>query len=128
MASSDPPTRDPDLELPIPEVWRPVFAAIVSSLARGDFRPMDIPGMRRVSPEIAAQMASYVEQYGAQPVELAGLTWAYSVYRWRPRLGRWDVLVNLETIEEGLSDLTLSATVYELESGYQFAVEGIYVP
>ena len=115
-------------EMPIPEVWRPVFADIVQCLIRGDFQLKDVVSVEPVSPETARQMEAYVGEYGVQLVGLTDETWGFSACRWRQRHGHWDVLVNLQSVEEGLSDLTLRARVFESLSGYRFEVEGIYVP
>ena len=122
------PTKNSDDEVPIPEVWRPVFADIVQCLIRGDFQLKDVVSVEPVSPETAHQMDTYVAEYGVDLVGLTEETWGFSACRWRQRHGRWDVLVNLQSAEEGLSDLTLRARVYESLSGYRFEVEGISVP
>ncbi|WP_423252184.1 DUF7668 domain-containing protein [Vibrio vulnificus] len=40
----------------------------------------------------------------------------------------WDVLIDLWTETEGLSDLVLQAKVFESKDGYKYQIEMVYVP
>jgi hypothetical protein len=41
---------------------------------------------------------------------------------------RWDVLIDLWTVESGRSDLVLDARVFEVPSGYRYEIHLVYVP
>lgn len=42
--------------------------------------------------------------------------------------GYWDVLIDLYTVEESVSDLALSVRVYETAAGYEFDIQSVHVP
>lgn len=43
-------------------------------------------------------------------------------------IGRWDVMVDLYTAEEGASDLVLHVHVYEEGSSYAFEIYSMHAP
>lgn len=71
-------------------------------------------------------MARNVDAYGARLASLPEEAWNTSVCQWM--VGYWDVLVDLFTIDEGLSDLVLAVRVYEDGVGYSFKIQSVYVP
>jgi hypothetical protein len=56
------PGKDPDAEVPIPEVWRPTLRDVVRQLARRDHSLQRMPSVH-VSRAAAEQIASYVADY-----------------------------------------------------------------
>ena len=119
--------KDSDRQQPIPTAWRPVFCAIVAAFAKGDYLLGE--GIREVtplSPECAAAIERSIVGYGARLDELPEATWNSSVCMWYG--GYWDTLVDLWTLEEGASDLTLCSRVTEQASRFSFAITGVYVP
>lgn len=119
--------KDEGRERPIPTSWRPTFEAIVARYAAGDYAlDQRIPNVEPVSPEIAAQVRDYVQDYGATLVPLPDATWDSSVCLWMGE--RWDAFVDLWTREEGRSDLVLHARVAETELGTSFMIHLVYVP
>ena len=115
------------MQRPIPSVWRPVFRDIVSAFAKGDFRlSAGVPGVSPVRENVADQIAAYVKNYGETLVELPDETWETSVCMWTGT--RWDTIVDLWTLGEGRSDLTLQTLVSETETGFTYDVRLVYVP
>ncbi len=119
--------KDEESERPIPTVWRPVISKIVRAFASRDYQLSEgVPGVAPVSPNTSEQIKKYVEDYGAELVELPEQSWESSVCIWAGN--RWDALIDLWTYSEGRSDLVLSLEVFEQESGFEFYVYMVYVP
>ncbi len=119
--------KDEDNQIPVPEVWRNTFTDIVEALKEGDFKlERGIKGVRPISEDDAARMASNIENYGCRLNSLPEETWQTSMCQWMR--GYWDVLIDLFTIEEGASDLVLAARVYEEDSSYIFEIQSVHVP
>jgi hypothetical protein len=79
-----------------------------------------------ISKATALQIQCCVRNYGATLKFLPDETWDTSVCIWAGN--HWDVLVDLHTNEEGLSDLVLSARVTDGDPGYRFSFPMVYVP
>ena len=125
--SSGLPVKDEENELPIAEAWRPTIEQVVRRFAEGDYALDEaVAGVAPVSTETAKQIREYVEDYGATLVALDPETWESSVSLWMG--DKWEVLVDLWTEEEGLSDLVLHLYVREDGPGYRFEVYLVYVP
>ena len=119
--------KNEEEELPIPHLWRPTFKAIVSAFVKQDFGLS--AGVKNVSPvseNTAEQIKEYIEDYGEELVELPNETWDTSVYICYGNY--WNVLIDLFTKEEGLSDLVLNAEVREVKGEYIVEVRLVYVP
>jgi len=115
------------MEGPVPSVWRPTLDAIVLRLVHGDYSLKSaISGVAPVSDETSREIKGNIGAYGATLVPLRAETWDSSVSIWQGDY--WQVLVDLVTEEEGLSDLVLSAKIEEVAGGYQFEVYLVYVP
>jgi len=101
-----------DAEHLVPELWRAKFAEIAAALAAGDFQlcMSRVEGVEPVDQETADRIAANVAAYGDRLAPLDEATWDRSIYRWMG--GYWQVLVDLSTISEPVSDLTLHAKVY----------------
>ena len=117
-----------DAEHPIPEPLRPVFKQIAAAFVTGDYqlRNHRIGGVKPVDLKTASWIADSVSAYGDTLAPLNEQTWERSIYRWVD--GYWEVLVDLTTHSEPVSDLSLHAKLFE--AGGELAVEvyGVYVP
>ena len=82
--------------------------------------------MNPISNETAEQIKEYVEDYGEELVELPNETWNSSVYIYYGDY--WNVLIDLYTKEEGLSDLVLNAEIRENNNEYLIDIQLVYVP
>ena len=102
-----------DLEHPVPEQWRATFTQNADAFAAGDFQLGQCPikGVQRVDQATAELIAENVAAYGERLAPLDDATWQRSVYRWMD--GYWQVLVDLSTHGEPVSDLTLHAKIFE---------------
>jgi hypothetical protein len=117
-----------DAEHPLPEPVRDVFRRIAEAFVAGDFQLHSHPvaEVKPVDPETAQRMRDYVSAYGGTLARLDEATWERSAYRWME--GYWDVLVDLTTTSEPVSDLTLHAKLSEKDDGFEVALEGVWVP
>ena len=85
-----------------------------------------MPSVSPVSEETATQIREYIEDYGEKLIPLQEGTWERSVAMWVG--GCWNVVVDLCTESEGVSDLVLHAEVRESEHGYAYEISGVWVP
>ncbi|WP_172572425.1 DUF7668 domain-containing protein [Vibrio vulnificus] len=116
-----------EVQRPIPTVWRQTFCQIVSSFVDHDYLlNRSIEGLVPVAQDIADQIEIYVKDYDENLVALPEQTWDSSVCMWMGT--HWDVLIDLWTETEGLSDLVLQAKVFESKDGYKYQIEMVYVP
>lgn len=119
--------KNEEEELPIPHIWRQIFTEIVNSFVEKDYRiTRVIKNVNSVSDKTAEQIREYIEDYGEKLIELPEETWNTSVYIFYGNY--WNVLIDLYTEEEGLSDLVLKAEVRENNNEYQFDIKLVYVP
>ncbi|TMM51452.1 hypothetical protein FEE95_21885 [Maribacter algarum] len=119
--------KNEEEELPIPHLWRPTFKAIVSAFVQHDYGLNN--GLKNVSPvpeNTAVQIKEYIEDYGQELIELPDEAWDTSVYICYGEY--WNVLIDLFTAGEGLSDLVLNAEVREIDNEYLFNIRLVYVP
>ncbi|GAA4015477.1 hypothetical protein GCM10022280_12780 [Sphingomonas swuensis] len=116
-----------DYEHPVPEPWRSKFKEIACAFATDDFqlRNACVEGVEPVERGIADHIASNVAAYGEPLAPLNDATWERSVYRWMN--GYWQVLVDLTTEGEPVSDLTLHARLDEPDGCY-LTIESVHVP
>lgn len=111
----------------IPSAWRKTLREIVEAFKEGDFHlNRDIAGVRKLPSGDAERIANNIKGYGARLASLPDDTWETSACQWMR--GYWDALIDLYTVEEGPSDLTLSVRVYEAGEGYDFQIESVHVP
>lgn len=119
--------KNEEEELPIPQVWRPIFKNIVNAFVNKDYNLSS--GVNQVNPisdQTAEQIQEYIEEYGEELVDLPEETWDTSVYIYYGDY--WNVLIDLFTKNEGLSDLVLNAEVREIDNNYVVDINLIYVP
>jgi hypothetical protein len=108
-------------------IWRNALANIINSFASGDFLLRNTEQfVLPISIEDAAGFASNIKEYGATLAALTSDTWETSVCQWMGSY--WDVLVDLCTTEEGVSDLVLSVRVFADAPGYRFQIQSVHVP
>lgn len=121
-----PVEKNAENELPIPSVWRPVFVEIVNAIVKKDYHLKDgVKGVAKVSADTATQMKDYIDDYGEELMPLPPQTWNSSVYMWYGN--HWEVLIDLWTVGEGHSDLTLRADVREKDGAYVIEIRLVYV-
>ena len=128
------PVKDVNAELPVALIWRPVLQAIVAALVRGDYALAQRPlGVAAVSTSTSAHIANCVADYGETLAELTPDTWRTSISQWNRTY--WEVLVDLQTVESGRSDLVLHVHVFEVgqqeprtEPQYRFEIYLVFVP
>ena len=119
--------KNEENELPIPHIWRPIFKEIINAFVKGDYNlSSEIKNVNPISNETAEQIKEYVEDYGEELVELPNETWNSSVYIYYGDY--WNVLIDLYTKEEGLSDLVLNAEIRENNNEYSIDIQLVYVP
>jgi len=122
-----PVVKDEVSQRPVPSIWRPVFREIVKAFVARDYRlSAGVPNVAPISPDTAAQIESYIQDYGETLVHLPDEAWDTSVMLWVG--SRWEVLVDLWTQAEGRSDMILSVHVSESRPGFAFDVQMVYVP
>lgn len=111
----------------VPELWRPKFKEIAAALAAGDFQLCEarVEGVEPVTRDTADLIAANVKAYGDCLTSLDEATWDRSVYMWMG--GYWQVLVDLSTMNEPVSDLTLHAKVYQADCS-RLRIDSVHVP
>ncbi|MDB5705025.1 MAG: hypothetical protein JWN66_2141 [Sphingomonas bacterium] len=121
-----PVLKDEEDEQPVPTLWRGTLSEIVDALKNGDYGLKDIRDVEPLDAETEEAISRNIEGYGLTLVSLPAECWQSSVCRWLD--GFWEVLVDLFTAEEGLSDLVLHSNVFEESGGFRFEVHLVYVP
>ena len=98
-------------EHPIPEELRGLFVQIVDALVAGNYS-LRAAGLASVEP-IDADTVEYIEAcitaYGDSLAPLDPAVWERSCYGWQG--DHWEMLVDLTTQHQQVSDLTLHASV-----------------
>jgi hypothetical protein len=112
-----PVLKDEEQQQLVPAAWRETLAAIVESLAKGNYHLVDLATVKPLDDVEANEIVESIKSYGATLSRLDEESWATSVCQWQ--IGYWEVLVDLFTVEEGASDLVLDVRVYENEPGYR---------
>jgi hypothetical protein len=119
--------KNEEEEGPIPHVWRPIFKDIVKAFVNKDYNlSSGIKNVNTVSKSTAKQIKEYIEDYGEELIELPEETWESSVYICYGDY--WNILIDLFTKGEGLSDLALNAEVIEKDNNYVVDINLVYVP
>ncbi len=118
--------RDDD-EHEVPLDWRAPFEQIVEAFLQGNFQLSDHPVTRvkSIAPELAEGIVKNLNAYGAPLAPLSNATWERSVYRWMD--GYWLFLVDLTTVDEEVSDLTIHAKLPDTPEA-RLQIESIHVP
>lgn len=110
----------------VPEFLVPHIRDIVRELAAGNYEKLEADG--RAGRLTAGQLREAIEHYGRTFVELPeeGLQYVW-VYPQTWGENAWRVDVDLWTIEEGRSDLTLSMLMEKAGDGIRVGVENLHV-
>lgn len=118
--------RDDD-EHEVPLNWRASFEQIVEAFLQGDLRLSNSPlnCVESIHPDTAEGIANNLNAYGAPLSSLNSATWERSVYRWMD--GYWLFLVDLTTVDEEVSDLTLHARLRDAPRA-RLEVQSVHVP
>jgi hypothetical protein len=120
-------SKDEDNQTPTPIPWRRTFSEIVKAFVEKDYElKRGVNGVDPIPVHRAVMIANNIEAYGAQLTSLQEGSWNTSVMQWM--INFWEVLIDLNTLEEGASDLALSVRVYEEGLSYRFKVYLVYVP
>ena len=100
---------------------------IADRLVEGDYslrsRP---PHVAPVDDDLAELIEHQVASYGDELSGLLDETWDRAVYLWMGE--HWEVLVDLCTKTEGVSDLGLFVKVFEQAEDFRFQVWSVHVP
>jgi len=127
MTKEIPILKRNDEELPVPSEWRQTFIDVVDSFKNGDFQlDNKVDAVHTVSIPDAKRMTANVADYGDELISLSEETWKTSICLWRGNY--WQVLIDLMTLDEGVSDLVLFVTVRENAGKQCFTVEDVHVP
>lgn len=119
--------EDEDASHPIATDWRPTLIAVVERFVQGDFSlASPVPGVLPIAPDVARQNKAYVTEYGEVLVNLHNDVWNSSCAQWMGLY--WQIIVDLCTETEGISDLVLTGKVSIVHGQPVFTVGLIYVP
>ena len=122
-----PVLKNEEDELPVPTGWRQALIDIVEAFKNGDFCLNNkIDFVHSVSEADADRIAGNIAAYGDELISLSEETWDTSIYQWMR--GYWEILVDLVTLEEGVSDLVMFVKVRENAGKFCFTVEDVHVP
>lgn len=116
-----------DDEHEVPLNWRASFEQIVEAFLQGDLRLSNSPlnCVESIHPDTAEGIANNLTAYGASLASLNSATWERSVYRWMD--GYWLFLVDLTTVDEEVSDLTLHARLRDASEA-RLEIQSVHVP
>jgi hypothetical protein len=108
--------------------FRPALAEVVERLAALDYQGLKRDG---IDPFPDSDLSMWIRNYGdrgATIVPLPDEAWAEAdAWPVDARPGQWRVVLPLWTREEGMSDLSLEATVSESPGGVMVVIEDIHV-
>ncbi|MEM6484644.1 MAG: hypothetical protein AAF662_06635 [Pseudomonadota bacterium] len=120
-------TKDEESASQVPNAWRYTIKKIADLLPNvEDLKTADVGGFKGVSDDDASRINESIASYGCTLTSLHSDTWATSVVQWMG--GYWDVIVDLNTLEEGPSDLAMLLRVRESDGGYVFEIVSVHVP
>lgn len=120
------PVKDLTAAHPIATAWRPLFTKVVDRFVMGDFELLaSIPGVK-VATEEAIHNRDYIAKYGESLVCLGEEVWQTSCAQWDGT--SWDVIIDLCTQREGVSDMVLTGKITLINEKPEFTVGLIYVP
>ncbi|MFY0636908.1 DUF7668 domain-containing protein [Maricaulis maris] len=118
--------KNSDRELPVPKKWRPMIADIVGAIVRNDFSFEDLNV--RVEPP-SEKLQDYIREsigdYGCTLIALRADVWKHAVYICFE--DHWQVIVDLCSEEEGVSDLALHLKVHD-DIVPKFEISSVHVP
>ena len=126
-----PPTErrpPPDYCNPVPERWRPLLRDLVRRLVIGDYAGLARDGfVAYVQGPDDDSIGTWIEDYPWKLVDLPEEAWEYSDHLLLSQADTWYASVDMWTAEEGPSDLTLEATVYDDGTSISIQIDGVHV-
>lgn len=116
-----------EAEHPVPDQWRSTFRQIATAFVSGDFKLHDHPieYVEPIDAETAQYIADNVADYGEPLTPLDDATWDRSIYLWMD--GYWQMLVDLSTEADPVSDLTIHARLYDGDAP-RLQITSVHVP
>lgn len=118
--------KDEENQRPIPSVWKGTLILIVEAIKLNNYEELNsASNVRTIQKLDVDRINENIEDYGCQLISLPESTWQTSVCQWQCEY--WDVLVDLYTVEEGESDLSLSVRVLEKKHEFEFEVISVHV-
>ncbi|SEI11930.1 hypothetical protein SAMN05660691_03886 [Rheinheimera pacifica] len=112
---------------PIATDWRPMLAEVVERFVKGDFNLSNpVSGVLPVETDVARHNKDYVTSYGQPLASLSNEVWNSSCAQWMGT--HWDIIIDLCTATDGISDLVLTGKVVNINGKAMFTVGLIYVP
>lgn len=114
---------------PVPVRWRPLLHEVVHRLVMGDYDGLAAEGLVAGSdlPE-SPSIGHWIEEYPGTLNDVPAEGWLHSDHwpnDWAP--GSWSVVLDLWTVEEGLSDLSLEATVWDDGDTVRVRIDNVHV-
>ena len=134
MTTPIPAQQDSQAAHAIATSWRGLLMTVVERFVAGDFQlSTPVPGALPVAAEVAAHNQRYVASYlqqldtpDARLVPLSEQVWQRSCAQWMGT--HWQVLLDLCTSSEGISDQVFSGNMTVQNDTPEFQVGLIYVP
>ncbi len=113
-------------EFVVPEQFRPAIKEIVHELVMGNYNGLEADG--RAGDLNAQQLkTALTEYYPCTLIELPDEAWEVAEAYYVERTREWAIDVDLWTVEEGHSDLTLQLMVRDTNEGILVAIEDLHV-
>jgi hypothetical protein len=111
--------------MPIPAHLVPALQDLVRELVRGNFDGLERDG--RAGRLTAAELRAAVRGYGRTLVDPPTEAFGAAAHPVRGAPGRWAIELDLWTVEEGRSDLTLTVAAQELPDRVRTEVDDLHV-
>lgn len=114
------------VQKPIPTIWRRTLVEIVEAIRLNDYELLDSTSqVRKLASSDANRIKKNINDYGCHLATLPENAWQNSICQWM--IDYWDVLVDLYTVEEGESDLSLFIRVFEKGDAFEFEIMSVHV-
>lgn len=111
----------------IPSIWKKTLVEIIESLKNKDIlRLNSIKDVEQIDILHAQDIFNNVDDYGITLISIPNESWNTSVCQYFG--GGWNIYIDLYAKEAGLSDLIMSANVFEVNKEFIFRLDNIYVP
>ena len=124
----EPRRLPPPYEHPVPERWRPLLAEIVHRLVIKDYAGLSRDGFVAYTSDPSDEsIGRWIEDYPWNLVDLPDRAWDFSDHSSVEDEDTWYVRLDLWTAEEGLSDLSLEATVRDDGSQISVMIGNVHV-
>lgn len=110
----------------VPVEWRKNISEIVDIIRFEEFDKLQFMDfVESVSPDDEQRIKENVEDYGEILAPLLDDSWSSSVCQWME--GYWELVIDLCTDTEGVSDLSLFLRAYEKEASVIFSIIDVHV-